>query len=86
MNLAPGHMGIARGEALVDAAEPETDFGRHAGLVLLDHFGAVAPGEELGVSRHVGDQGIHLFGAVPDQDGLVDCFHRMGTSVRDGLY
>ena len=44
-------------------------------VVLLEHRGVVAPGQELGILGHVGDQGVHLLGAVPDEDGLVDGFH-----------
>jgi len=36
LHLTPRNMGVAGGEALVQASECETDFGRHAGLVFLD--------------------------------------------------
>src|SRR4030095_14790506 len=65
---------------LMERAEGQPHLRRHAGLVLLDHLGTVAPGQELGILRDIGHQGVHLVGAVPDQDGLVNGFHSMGTA------
>jgi hypothetical protein len=73
-------VGVAGGETLVQATEGQADFGGHAGLVLLDDARLVAPGKKLRVLGHIGDQRVHFFGAVPDEDGLVDCFHRIGTA------
>jgi SsrA-binding protein len=53
----------------------DADLGLHAVRLQGQHRGVVAPGQELGVLRHVGDQREHLFGAVPDEDGFVDGFH-----------
>src|SRR5690606_11866689 len=80
LDFTAGDVGVAGGETLVQPGKGQADFGGHAGLVLLDDARLVAPGQKLRVPRHIGDEGIHFFGAVPDEDGLVDCFHRIGTA------
>src|SRR6185312_3395750 len=79
-DLTARHVVVAGHEHLADAAERNPDFSRHASVRRLDHAGMIAPRKELGIECNIGDQGEHLFGAVPDQDGLVYCFHRMQGS------
>ena len=79
MHLTARHMAVAGGEALAHAAESQAYFGRHARGIFLNHTCLIAPGKELGVLRHIGDQRVHLLGAVPDENGLVDTLHRIGT-------
>ena len=65
-----------------DATQANADLGHHAlGGGLLD-AGMVAPGQKFGVAVHSGHQPEHLFGAVPDQDGLVDILHTIARLAR----
>ena len=55
------------------------DLGRHSIVVPQCDAGMVTPGQEFRIRSDVNHQRIHFFGQVPDQDGLVDGFHRMHT-------
>ena len=67
---------VARLENLADSAEGDAYLGLHAMLVLLQDRRVVAPGQELGIPGDIDDQGEHFLGAVPDENGFVDGFHR----------
>ena len=66
---------VARGEALRQAGNGNSDFGGHAMGGFLKHRSPVTPGQKLGVIGDVGDQCKHFGCAVPDQNGLVNGFH-----------
>ena len=79
-------VGPANAGEAEQAAKGNADLGLHAVGILLQNPAVVAPGQELRVLGHVRHQGEHFFGAVPDEDGFVDCFHgdgRLEWGARD---
>ena len=69
-------LGIVRGEMLLDALEINVDFGFHPVFVLPADFDATAPGKEIGVVGHVGDEVEHLFRRMAYQHGFLDICHK----------
>ena len=66
VQLTDGYVVIRNGEVFI--------IGQHAGLV--------TPGQKGRVIGHIGDQREHFFGAVPDEDGLVNGFHTMRSGLQ----
>ncbi|MNW13015.1 hypothetical protein D3C71_2108510 [compost metagenome] len=74
-----GFVGVAGDEGFLQTTKRHPYFRGHALRILLQDARMVAPGQEIGVMVHIRHQRIHFFGAVPDEDGFVDCFHGNGA-------
>jgi hypothetical protein len=72
---------VAGGEGLADTAEGNAHLGLHAGRLRFQHGCMVAPGQKLGVTRHVGDQGEHFFGLYQIRTDLWTCFIQTGFAA-----
>ena len=70
-------MHVARDKALLEAGHGNADFGHHAIWRVLKHTAEIAPRQELRVILALDDELVHFRRAVPDENGFVDCFHRM---------
>mmetsp|Transcript_898 Transcript_898/g.1829 ORF Transcript_898/g.1829 Transcript_898/m.1829 type:complete len:203 (+) Transcript_898:93-701(+) len=68
---------VAGRERMPDAGIGQVQTGRDALGVLGQGLDLVAPGQELGIALHLGNQLVHLTRRVPEQNGLFDLLHRI---------
>ena len=76
-HLLAGPVHVARREGVAHARIGQAQPRGHAFVVMLDHLGALAPGQELRVVLDRRHQVVHLAWRVPQQDGLLDVLHTM---------
>src|SRR5690606_18045086 len=68
---------VARGKRLLDTRNTDGDGGLHAMFIAVLNMRAAAPRHEFRILVDVGHQHKHWFSAVWDQNGALDCMHRI---------
>jgi len=69
---------------LLDTLEVDVDARFHPAVVLTANLDAAAPGQEIGVIGHVGDEVEHLFRRMTDQYGFLDICHKSRGIAQGG--
>ena len=85
INAGRTFLSITRVEELLDPFEMNMDLGIEQRIGLLEHLHAATPRQKLGIVLHAGDQIVHLFGRVAEQDGFMDVCHVFGLQGTSGL-
>src|SRR5574343_134790 len=75
-------MRVAGCEGMTHAGIRKRQAGRHGIALLLQHLGALAPRQELGIALDTDHQVIHLARRVPEQNRLPNVFHSASYNGR----